>query len=546
MLLGFAVLYPIMALILNSFRTEQGYGLGNYLTVLSDASIARSVLNTVRVVFPATVISTAMGVVLAWIVARTDVPGKRIWEHLLVIPYFIPPFIGAIAWSFLLGPIGYVNKMLAGMMGTARGPINVYSIGGMVFVLSMYRYAVSYMIVLPAMKKVSASMEEASRMSGASPFRTMTDITFLLLTPSILGSMLLTFMFILADFGVPAVLGTPNQIRLMTTQIFYMISKADGNSLQTAAAYSILLSLLGLLGLAVYGRVLKAGKYVSVEGKSTPADVMRLGRGRWPLSVALALFFAASSLAPVIATLLTSVTKTVGLGLGRGNFTLQNFFLLFGIQNVGRAVKNSLFLSITAAAVVTVLTMIIGYISARKNIRGVKGVAFMQILVTLPYALPGTVIAFAMILAFSQPVPLFKMKIYNTIWILLIAYVARYLNLGFNNISGAVSQIDFSLEEASQMSGAGFFGTIFRIVLPILKRSLITSVFLVVAPTISEITLSGLLWSVKNETIGTIIYAAQEEGRVLRVASMAILLIIFSVAVNAAIHRLSEAKAVNL
>lgn len=540
--LAVTVLYPLAVLIIHSFKTESGYGVANYVAVFTDKSVADSMLNTVKVVVPSTLLSTFTGVILAWVVVRTNLPGKKLWERLLTIPYFIPPFIGAVAWTFLLGPIGYVNKFLAHMMGTMRGPIDVYSIGGMVFVLSVYRYAVSYMIVLPEMKKISASLEEAGRMSGASVMRTVKDITLPLLTPAVLGSMLLTFMFILSDFGVSAVLGIPDGIRLMTTEIFYMISKADGSSLQIAAAYSILLSLFGLAGLFLYNRIIKADKYVAVTGKSNPAEETKLGLAKWLIFFLVAVFFVISTLAPVIATLITACTKTVGLDFGMDNFTLDNFVLLTQIQNVARAVKNSLFLSFTSAVIIAVLTFIVGYISVRRNIRGVKGISFMQVIVTLPYALPGTIIAFAMILAFSQPLPLFNIKIYNTIWIILIAYIARYLNLGFNNITGAISQIDVSLEEASRMSGAGFFRTMKNIVFPLLKKSLLTTVFLVVAPTISEITLSSLLWSVNNETIGTIIYAAQEEGRVLRVASMAIILIIFSILLNAAIQWRSDEK----
>ena len=540
--LGIIVLYPLLVLIVNSFKTTNGYGIDNYLMLMSDKSVGKSIVNTIKVVVPSTLCSTLIGVLLAWIVVRTNVPGKRVWEHLIAVPYFIPPFIGAIAWTFLLGPIGYINKLLANLMGEARGPINIYSIGGMIFVLTIYRYAISYMVVLPAMKKISASIEEAGRMCGASLGRTLRDITIPILTPSILGAMLLTFMFILSDFGVSAVLGIPNQIRLMTTQIYFMISKADGSSMQIASAYSILLSFIGIAGLIIYNKILKKNKYVSITGKYNPIEETKLGVSKWFVFLLLFIFFMLSSVAPIVATLLTACTKTIGRGLNFGNIGFDNFIVLSQVQNVGRAIKNSLFLAIVSAIIICIITFIIGYMSVRRNIKGVKGVGVMQMLVTLPYALPGTIIAFAMILAFSQPLPLIDVKIYNTIWIMVIAYIARYLNLGFSNITGAISQIDISLEEAAKMSGDGFFGTMIRVIFPILKNSLVTSLFLVIAPTISEITLSSLLWSVNNETIGTIIYSTQEEGRVLRVAAMAILLIIFSILVNAWIQGIDKEK----
>ena len=210
--------------------------------------------------------------------------------------------------------------------------------------------------------------------------------------------------------------------------------------------------------------------------------------------------------------------------------TFQNFAQMLQIQNVARAFKNSLFLSVTSSLVITIVTMIIAYISIRGGVRGVKGVKFMQMTVVLPYAVPGVIIALSMILAFSQPIA--GVRLYNTIWILLIAYIARFMNLGYNNISGAINQVDTSLEEAARISGASQLRAFKDVMLPLLKSSLISSFFLVVAPTISELSLSSLLWSVGNETIGTIVFSAKEEGRILLTAAIAIILIILVVFIN--------------
>jgi iron(III) transport system permease protein len=538
------VVFPSLALIINSFKADGTFSLANYKAVFSDPQIRQSMLNSAKVVLSSTLLSTVLGVFLAWAVVRTDVPGKRYWQRLLSIPYFIPPFIGAISWTFLLGPVGYVNKLLASLMGVPRGPIDVYSIGGMIFVLSIYRYAVPFMVVVPTMRNISASVEEAARMSGASSWRTLRDVTLPLITPSILGAMLLTFMFILADFGVSAVLGAPDQIRLMTTQIYYLVNRSDlPNNLQIASAYSIFLSLFGLVGLWIYNRVLSTDKYSVVSGKSAPVEPTKLNKSRWPLFVALLVIFLFTTCAPVIATLVTSFTKTWGLPFSPSNMSLNNFKTLLEIQNIRRAFGNSFFLAITSALIITVITLIIGYITVRKGVRGVYGAGFMRIMVTLPYAVPGTIIALAMILAFSQPMPVTGWRLYNTIWILLIAYIARFLNLGYNNITGSISQIDISLEEAARMSGASHFKSLLHVTLPLLRSSLIGSFFLVIAPTLSEVTLSGLLWSVGNETIGTVVYATQEEGRVLRAAALAIVLIIVLIVINLFIQGLSERSA---
>lgn len=538
--LALTVIYPSIRLIINSLKVDGGYGLGNYATVFSDPGILKSMKNSFIVVIPASIFSTVIGVFLSWVVVRTNVPGVKYWKRLLSIPYFIPPFIGAIAWTFLLGPVGYFNKFLMSAFHLEQVPLNIYSLGGMIFIMSMYRYAVSFIVVLPTMKRISASVEEAARISGASPWRTLRDITLPLITPSILGAMLLTFMFILADFGVSSVLGAPNQIHLMTTQIYYMICNSSiANNLQIASAYSLFLSLFGLIGLWVYNKVLATNKFVVVSGKSAAVEPTRLAKpARWILFLFLVIFFLFTTCAPIIATLVTSLTKTYGLPFGMENMTFQNFAQMLQIQNVARAFKNSLFLSVTASIIITLVTLIIAYITIRGGVRGIKGVRFMQLVVVLPYAVPGVIIALSMILAFSQP--MLGIRLYNTIWILLIAYIARFMNLGYNNISGAISQIDASLEEAARISGASQLRAFCDVMLPLLKNSLISSFFLVVAPTISELSLSGLLWSVGNETVGTIVFSAKEEGRILLTAAIAIILIILVVVINLFVNSLTD------
>ena len=543
----FAVAYPIIVLVANSFLSDGKLTLDNYRSVFATRSILTSVANSFKVVIPATLFSTVIGVFLAWVVVRTNVPGRRLFKTLLSIPYFIPPFIGAISWTFLIGPKGIFNKFLMDAFGLSAPVFNVYSIGGMIFVMTMFRFAVPFIVVMPTMEKISSSVEEAARISGASPWRTLRDVTLPLLSPSIFGSMLLVFMFLLEDFGVSAVLGAPNRIRLMTTEIYYLINRPDlDNHLQIAAACSMLLSVIALIGLYLYNRVLSNNKYAVVSGKTGSAEItMRGKKAKWGLFVLLLVIFFITTCSPVLAAVVTSVTKTYGLPFGAGNITLANFIKLGTIRNISRAFKNSFILAFGSAAIVTLVTLIIAYMAVRKNIRGAKGSRAMQVMVTLPYALPGTIIALGMILAFAKPLPVTGWKLYGTFSILMVAYVARFLNLGYNNIAGAVSQIDISLEEAARISGAGGIRVFRNIIMPILKPSLISSFFLVAAPTLAEVSLSSLLWSVGNETIGTVVYSAQEEGKVLRTAALAVVLIIIIVLINFIARVITEGRTKN-
>jgi iron(III) transport system permease protein len=539
-LLGFTVFYPSLVLVLNSFKANDTISLQNFVLLFQDPEILTSMWNSLEVVVPATLIATTLGVLLAWAVARTDLPGKKIWQTLLVTPYLIPPFIGAISWTYLLGPVGFVNTLYMDWFHKSDPLINVYSIGGMIFVMSVYSYSIPYVVVLPAIKKIDLSVEEAGRISGASTLRTMRDITLPLITPAILGGMLLLFMNLLADFGIPAVLGTPNNINLMTTQIYAMILNTDmPDHLQVAAANSILLALIGLIGLQFYQKITKSSKYFVVSGKSPASGETRLGKWSPVVMAGLCLVVLVSTVAPIGAAAFTSLIKAYGAPITWDNLTFHNYVTIFQIDSIKRALLNSLSLSALAGLLIASLGLILAYMIIRGK---TKGSRIMEALVALPYAVPGTIVGLSMILAFANPLPLVGWELYSTYWILLIAYLSRFMNLGLQTISGGLSQLHPSLEEASRISGATQMRAFWDIVLPLLRPSFYAAFFLVMMPCLAEITLSSLLWSVNNETIGVVVFSAQEEGKIVLTAALAVLLIVFVVLLNFFVRIITRGK----
>lgn len=539
-LLGFTVFYPSLVLVFQSFFANDEFSLANYLTIFTDPGIVSSMINSLVVVIPATLISTILAVILAWIVARTNLPGKGIWQTLLVIPYLIPPFIGAISWTYLLGPVGFFNKWYMALFNATDPLVDIYSLGGMIFVMSIYGFAIPYIIILPTMKKINASVEESARISGASTLQTLKDITIPIITPAILGGMLLLFMYQMADFGIPAVLGAPDQINLMTTQIYYTILASDlPNHLQIAAAQSMLLVILGIAGLSIYSKYTKSNKYVVVSGKSGSAENTKLGVWKWPAQLFLGLVVTITFIAPITAILVTSLTKVYGLPANFSNMTLNNFKKMFELDYIQRALLNSFTLSVIAGILVAFIGLIIAYMTIRDKARGTS---IMNALVAIPYAVPGTIVALAMIMAFLQPIPVVGWELYGTYAILLIAYLARFMNLGVQTLSGAIGQIDPSLEEASRISGASRVRTFRDVMFPLLRPSLYSAFFLVLIPALGEISLSALLWSVGNETIGVSVFSAQMEGKVALTAALAILLLTFTIILNLIVRIVSKGK----
>ncbi|HEX7057151.1 MAG TPA: iron ABC transporter permease [Bacilli bacterium] len=540
-LMGFTVFYPSVLLVVESFRTGQGtFTLDMYRTLFRDPEILTSMFNSLKVVVPATLIGTLLGVVLAFIVARTDIPGKKLWQSLIVTPYLIPPFVGAISWTYLLGPVGLVNNLYMSWSGATDPLIDIYSIGGMIFVMSLYGYAVPYIVVLPAIQKIDSAVEEAGRISGATQRRIMKDITLPLILPSIMGGMLLLFMNLLADFGIPAVLGTPERISLMTTQIYKAILSPDmPNNLQIASANSILLALFGIIGLQLYDKTIKSSKYAVISGKSGSGENTKLGKWKIPAVLFLAFVFLVTSVAPIGAALYTSLIKAVGAGASWANITLHNYVTLFQIESIKRALLNSFSLAAISGLAIAVLSLLLSYMIIREKMIGSK---VAQTLVALPYAVPGTIVGLAMILAFAKPLPVVGWQLYSTYWILLVAYLARFMNLGMQTISGAITQIHPSLEEASRISGASQMATFRRILLPLLRPSFYAAFFLVMMPALGEITLSSLLWSVGNETIGVVVFSSQEEGKIVITAALAIVLIAFVIGINILTKLFSKGK----
>lgn len=539
-LLTFTVFYPSLVLVYESFMVNKSFSFANYTEIFTRPGIVKSMINSLIVVIPATIFSTILAVILAWLVSRTNLFGKSVWQTLLVIPYLIPPFIGAISWTYLLGPVGFLNKWYMAIFGASDPLINIYSLGGMIFVMSIYGFAIPYIIILPTMQKVNASIEESARISGANTWRTMKDVTIPILAPSILGGALLLFMYQMADFGIPAVLGAPNQINLMTTQIYYTILSTDiPNHLQIAAAQSMILVLISVFGLYIYGKYTKSSKYVVVSGKSGSAENTKLGKFQWVAQIFLLGFVITTFIAPMLAILVTAMSKVYGLPVSISNLTFANFAKLFELDYILRSLFNSFTLSVIAGVVVAISGLIIAYMTIKGK---AKGAGIMNTLVAIPYAVPGTIVALAMIMAFSQPIPIVGWKLYGTFSILLVAYIARFMNLGVTTMSGAIGQIDSSLEEASRISGASRATSFKDVMFPLLRPSLYSAFFLVLIPALGEISLSALLWSVGNETIGVSVFSTQMEGKVTLTASLAILLLTFTILLNLFVRIVSRGR----
>ncbi|XWX04829.1 iron ABC transporter permease [Aggregatilineales bacterium SYSU G02658] len=535
LLLGMLVVYPSLVLLWNSFQVGGQLSLNNF-NELTNPRVLTALRNSLYVSVWGALGGTTLGVFLAWILTRTDVPFKRVLHVLLIVPYLIPPFIGAIAWVYLLGPVGYINQFFRSIAGSPL--FVIYGEAGVILVMILYTYPIAYLITRGPMQQMNPALEEAARISGANTWRTLRDITLPLLWPNISASALLIFMSNMSNFGIPAVIGFPRRYFVLTNEIYTMILNYDRpNNLQIAAAMSLSLVVFAVVVMILEHQLRSRRQFTALTGKSEQPRLIHLGAARYAVLAFVVGVILLAVVAPISAIFAVSVTPAPGVLLTLDNATWRHYDEMFNLPKAQRAFTNSLLLAAGAATLVTVLGFLLAYLFERRRIYGRR---VMGVLVLLPYAIPGTVVALAMILAFLRPLPIINLTLYNTIWILLIAYVARFLTFGVQSTSAAFEQLDPSLEEAARISGANTLQTFRDVTIPLLRASLIAGWFLAFMPSLTELTLSILLFSVNNETLGQVVFGLHQEGKINVTAAMAMLVVVFVMVVNVAVSAITR------
>jgi iron(III) transport system permease protein len=533
-LLG-AVVYPSLVLIWTALNRGGEPTLANFAAVLGEADTWRVLWNSLYVSIWATVVGGAIGTALAFLVCRTDLPGRRFYRTALLVPYLIPPFIGALAWLALMGPVGFVNQLWMAVTGSSEPLFHIYGAVGVILALALYNYPLAYLTVLASLERMDPALEEAARSSGAAPLRMVRDVTLPIVAPAIGAGAILIFLSSVANFGIPAILGFPAKYFVLTTKIYATILDFDRpHNLAMAAALSFLLVLSAGVAMALQRFLTRGRGYGLSRGIGKPV-LLSLGGWRQTAGMLMAAFVVVTSIAPVGAILLTSFTRAYGMPLGWDNLTLRNFSNLFFIfPAVWRSIGNSLVLAASSATAIMALALLVAYVQTRTRLRGKS---MLEALVVLPFAVPGTVVALAMILAFLKPV--LGLSLYNTIWIILVAYIARFLALAVKPLAAAFTQVHPSLEEAARSSGATLFRSLRDVTLPLIRPALVASWFLAAVPALTELTLSVLLWSVGNETVGVMVFNMHEEGKVLLSSALAVVVMCLALGSNVVIRRLT-------
>lgn len=529
------VALPLGVLFHRSLVHDGVLSLDNYIEVFSATRNYRPIWDTLRLGIWSVFLASVLGIPLAWFVARTDLPGRRFLEIACLLPYMLPPLIGAMAWTQLFAPrAGYVNQLWMSFTGTRNALFNIYSFEGMVVVMGFYTFPFIFLAVRGALERMNPSLEEAARICGARASRVARDVTVPLVFPSVMAGMMLAFLYTISNFGVPALLGMRARIFVLTTRVYAYILQGNIEGIQLATSLSvILLAMAGVFLLANRWILRRQHGAAIISGKSVRPTRVELGKWRYPLAVVVHLFMGLTTMAPILALFLTSFLKAWGLPLQAQNFTLRNYqYVLFEFPWTRAAMLNSFMLALVSATAAVVLGTVLAYIVVKTRMRGRHAV---DALVTFPNAIPGTVVALAMILAWSGR---FGVNIYNTFWILIVAYLAYYTFYAYRNIAASLVQVHPSMEEAARISGAGNFRSFRDVVFPLIKPGMVVGWLLVFAPTLRELTISILLYGPYTPTIGVALFDLQDAGYFHIASALAAVLVVVIMGTNLVMRRL--------
>ena len=528
---------PLSYLLIRSLFPKGSFSLDSFKRVYTYDLNWTALINTVIISGLTTLFGVILAFPLAFLVGRTDMYGKKFFRTLFVTTYMVPPYVGAMAWLRLLNPnAGVLNKFLMQVFNLSKAPFNIYTIGGIVWVLTCFYYPYAFITISRAMEKMDPSLEEASKISGASPIKTLMTITIPMMTPSIIAAGLLVFVASASAFGIPSIIGAPGQIYTVTTRIIDFVHIGSEEGLNDAMVLAVFLMAIANIVLYVTTFVIGKRQYITMSGKSTRPNIVELGKWRLPITVIISIFSFFVVILPFVTVALTSFTVNMGKPIGLSNMSMSAWNKVFSRASILSSTKNSIIAGLAAAFFGIVISCIMAYLLQRTN---VKGKRIPDFLITLGSGTPSVTIALALIISMSGK---FKINIYNTLTIMIIAYMIKYMLMGMRTVVSAMSQVHPSLEEAAQISGANWLRMLKDVTVPLIGASIVAGFFLIFMPSFYELTMSTLLYSSNTKTIGYELYIYQTYHSQQVASALATAILLFVIIINYLLNKLTKGQ----
>ncbi len=541
-IIGFLSLYPTFFLFYGSL-TDAPLGvpghftLANYVRAYSDPEAYPLLLNSFIFGLGASGLSLIFALALAWITIRTNAPFRRIFELTAIVPNILPPILVSISWVMLVNPSnGLINGFFVKVLGMERGPFNIYSMTGLIFVESLILTPLAFLIVAAALKSMDPSLEESAKTLGSNEFGVMRRVTFPLIRPAILAAGTLNFVRAVESFDTPAIIALPARIEVFTTKIWREALGSFPTNHNLAATYGVGILVIALMFVYLYRHFTsQVENFSTVTGKGFRPHQIDLGRWRFAASGLALLLLVLLVLLPLLVLLLVALLPYYHVPTWRTwqNLTLDHFRYVWATPRVHRAFANSLFLALAGASACMVLASLAAYITVRTKI---IGRSLIDGLVFIPWAFPGTAMALGLLWAYVD----FPIPIYGTIWIIVIAYVTRFFAYGLRAVSSTIIQVHKELEEASVVCGAGFLSTFRRVLIPMMRPGVMAGWIILVTIFLREFSATLFLYSPGAEPLGPLLYFLYLDGMRGRVAAIGLAISVVSIMLIAFAQRYSR------
>ena len=524
---GFLALVPFGFMIWQSFLTPETadvpatFTFSNYIIAYTDVETVTTLANSVQFALGGSLLAFVIGTALAWMNERTNTPMRRLFYALSIIPLIIPSILFTIAWIMLASPkIGLINMALQSWFGLESPPFNIYSMWGMIWVDGLHYSPMAFLLMSAAFRAMDPSLEESAVMSGSSILRTLWRITLRLAIPAIVATVLTLFVRAIESFEVPALLGLPAGIQVFTSAIYQAIHQFP-SQLGLASAYSVVLLLITSVGIYIQAKISSSGnKYVTVTGKGFRPRSIDLGPWRYLTTGIFLLYFLLIVILPFLVLLWSSLQKFYAPPSVEAlkHLSLDGYRYILGSSNILHALLNSLWMAMACATIVMLLSAVVCWVVVKTKI---PGRWLLDNLASLPMVFPGLVLGVSIMIFYLT----FDIGIYGTFWIILLAYITRFMPYGLRYNTTSMIQIHKDLEDSAGMSGAGWFKVFTRVILPLLKPGMVAGWIYVMIVSVRELSSSILLYSPGNEVISIVIWELWENGQYVELSALSVMFI---------------------
>src|SRR5215470_16952738 len=536
------IVLPLSWLAVYSFTDKTRHlTLQNFVTLFTDPDFLDPLLTTAIIATTSAVICCAVAAPMGWLVSRTDMPGRQIIRALVTASFVTPPFLGAVAWELLAAPnSGLLNQLYRAVTGAGTDAVlfDIYTLWGLIFVISCYTFPYVFVLVANALDRVPGELEDASAMLGGSAWRTARRVTIPLALPALLAGTLVAFLQAMTLFGSPAILALPAGFHTMTTKIWTLFQFPPKPEL--AAAASLPLLLLTVVLLRAQAVVLGRRRYAVVGGKTGAPRLTRLGLLRWPAVLLCFAVLCMPVFLPYGALLNAALSRLPSQLLTFETFTLHNVrFVFLELSATKLAMKNTFLLGVLAATCATLLAVVVAYLTARAAVAGHRALAVLPM---SPIAIPDIILGVVHFLAYNRG----PFVLYGTLWILLIAFVTIALPAAYQQLQAAFRALAPELEEAGRVLGASRMRTLRDITAPLLGPSLIATWCFIFVAVVRELSAAVILFTSETKVLSVLIFDLKESGDLGAIAVLGLSMLILTAAVIVAVNRIPGFSGVRL